>query len=537
MTNTVTPMMTTSQNNPSITRSRTGLILALALLLAAPVFAQTGTVAPVARQQFLDNSGNPLSGGKLYTFASGTSTPLATYTSAALNVANTNPIVLDSAGRATIFLTTASYKFVLATSADVVVWTVDNVSSVAPFNVDLDVTGVAGESLTAGDLVYLSDGTGGNTPGRWYKTDADLTYASVRAAELGFVTADVDAGNSASIRQAGRVTGLTSLSVGQDYYISATAGALVATAPANGVRVGRADSSTSLILGNFAVPAMPREPCGRLSLSSDAPVTSGDVTAATTLYFTLYGGCNQVYLYSGTAWNPYTISELSVAVPATTNTMYDVFAYDNAGAVALELLAWTNDTTRATALIKQNGVYVKTGATTRLYLGSFRTTAVSGQTEDSLAKRLVWNYYHRQPRMMRRVEATDSWNYTVATWRQANATAANQVEFVVGVPEVVFDATITAFALNSGGTCVASVAVGLDSTTAPTTGNIGMLLNNTTAVQANVGVARFRSMPAAGYHYAAWLEYSSTTTGTTTFYGDIGGAITQAGLDAVIQGE
>ena len=52
-----------------------------------------------AGAQFFDNNGNPLSGGKLYTYAAGTTTPQATYASAAGSTLNTNPIILDAAGR------------------------------------------------------------------------------------------------------------------------------------------------------------------------------------------------------------------------------------------------------------------------------------------------------------------------------------------------------------------------------------------------------------------------------------------------------
>jgi hypothetical protein len=80
--------------------------------------------------QFFDNSGNPLSGGKLETYAAGTTTPLVTYTTVAGNVAHTNPIVLDSAGRVPtgeIWLTSVPYKFVLRTSADVLIKTYDDI--------------------------------------------------------------------------------------------------------------------------------------------------------------------------------------------------------------------------------------------------------------------------------------------------------------------------------------------------------------------------------------------------------------------------
>ena len=52
-----------------------------------------------AGAQFFDDSGNPLTGGKVYTYAAGTTTPAATYTTSAGTVANTNPIILDAAGR------------------------------------------------------------------------------------------------------------------------------------------------------------------------------------------------------------------------------------------------------------------------------------------------------------------------------------------------------------------------------------------------------------------------------------------------------
>src|SRR5574343_1035373 len=78
--------------------------------------------------QFLDSNGNPLSGGKLYTYSAGTTTPKATYTTAAGTVQNANPVVLDSSGRAVVFID-GSYKFVLKDSNDVTIETTDNVSS------------------------------------------------------------------------------------------------------------------------------------------------------------------------------------------------------------------------------------------------------------------------------------------------------------------------------------------------------------------------------------------------------------------------
>jgi hypothetical protein len=80
--------------------------------------------------QFFDDNGNPLSGGKLYTYDAGTTTPKTTWTTSAETTPNANPVVLDSAGRATVFLN-GSYRFDLKTSADVLIRSTDNVTSFA----------------------------------------------------------------------------------------------------------------------------------------------------------------------------------------------------------------------------------------------------------------------------------------------------------------------------------------------------------------------------------------------------------------------
>lgn len=81
--------------------------------------------------QFFTNAGVPLSGGKIYTYAAGTSTPQATYTTGAGNIQHSNPIVLDAAGRVPtgeIWLTDgSSYKFVLKDANDVLIATYDNI--------------------------------------------------------------------------------------------------------------------------------------------------------------------------------------------------------------------------------------------------------------------------------------------------------------------------------------------------------------------------------------------------------------------------
>jgi hypothetical protein len=86
-----------------------------------------------AAAQFFTNSGVPLSGGKLYTYAAGTTTPQVTYTSSSGNTNHTNPIILDSAGRVPggeIWLDSQPYKFLLKDSNEVLIATYDNISGI-----------------------------------------------------------------------------------------------------------------------------------------------------------------------------------------------------------------------------------------------------------------------------------------------------------------------------------------------------------------------------------------------------------------------
>jgi len=105
-----------------------------------------------AAAQFFTNSGVILSGGKLYTYAAGTTTPKVTYTSSSGNTAHTNPIVLDSAGRVPggeIWLLAPPYKFALYTAPpEVLIATYDNISGfgAAAFQVD-NFTGTGSQTV------------------------------------------------------------------------------------------------------------------------------------------------------------------------------------------------------------------------------------------------------------------------------------------------------------------------------------------------------------------------------------------------------
>jgi len=212
---------------------------------------------------------------------------------------------------------------------------------------------------------------------------------------------------------------------------------------------------------------------GRLTLESGVPVSTTSQTAKTTIYYMPYAG-NRIALYDGSAWVVAVFSEVSASLSGLiANTNYDVFGYSNSGALTLELVAWTNATTRATAVARQDGVLVKSGAATRRYLGTLRTTGTTGQTEFSLggiaaggteANLYLWNAQNRVAVAAIVGETADTWTYGTATVRAANNSTGMRVSFVQGGN--VEPARASYGGALATGTAYASLGVGLDSTSA-----------------------------------------------------------------------
>ena|ERR1022692_1745720 len=91
----------------------------------------TAELIPYLKFREFDANGVPLAGGLLNTYAAGTTTPLPTYTDETGATPNTNPVVLDSAGRANVWMGPSNYKFVLTDSLSNLIYTEDNVQSIA----------------------------------------------------------------------------------------------------------------------------------------------------------------------------------------------------------------------------------------------------------------------------------------------------------------------------------------------------------------------------------------------------------------------
>ena len=259
---------------------------------------------------------------------------------------------------------------------------------------------------------------------------------------------------------------------------------------------------------------------GRLTLTTGTPVTQSDVASGSTIYYAPYVD-NRISLHDGFGWWTYTFTEPSLALSGlTSGRPYDVFAYSNAGVVTLEFLSWTNDTTRATALTRQDGVLVKSGDTTRRYLGTFYTTGTT-TTADTLSTRYLYNEYNQVIKSLYAGITTANYNYNTATWRTADSNTTNGVgrfSWVQG--QVKNRVTVIAgrAALNTTNT-YHQHGIALNGTTSSeltgTLGGSGLAAICTSTCQTAVaGIV--------GLNYIQAMEYGGSS-GTTTWYSQSSG--------------
>lgn len=361
-------------------------------------------------QQYSDTTGLPYAGGSLTFYASGTSTPLATYSNRALSIANTNPVVLDSAGRAgDIFLQNLAYKVVLADVNANVIWTADP--------------------------VYSSD----------FSTTA--SFLSGAGSPNGVV-----AGSAGSPTVPASVYWDTTNNI---LYVATTTGT----------------SSTTVwtaVNASTAAAVVP-PPQGYLTPTTGVPIILSDVTAATSIFYTPYVG-NTVPIYNGSSFIPTVFTELTLTLNAAhaASNIYDVFVFNNVGVPTVVTgPSWSAGTggniasgtcARGTgaggaALSRVNGILTNTvqitgrnGATTytinanlATYVGSIFMDTTNGQITCHRSygvsrKWGVWNAYNRAPIVLQMGLATASWAF-VGGFEKSNADVTAVLTMFQGLAE------------------------------------------------------------------------------------------------------
>lgn len=452
-------------------------------------------------QQFLSNSGVPYAGGFLYFYATGTSTPLNTYSDRALSIANTNPVVLDSNGQAgSVFLQNLAYKVVLEDSNSNQIWTMDP--------------------------VYTSD----------YSTFAQ--FQPYNGNPNGFVAGT-----------AGTVGTLPGTSAVWDYvdnilYICTTSGNA-----ATAVWTSTSSNATS--------PTV-TPPQGYLTLSSDPanPILTADTLASAFVYYTPYVG-NQVPVYNGSQFLTPQFIQLGLTLASgsqTASTLYDVFVFSNSGVLTLVTgPAWASSTpgscsrgsgAGSTQLQRLNGIWVNeaqiTGknntstytipANTATYLGSIFIDATAGQISCNVSygqsrKWGVWNAYNRVSISLQAGDSTTSWTTAPTTWRQSNAATGNFAAAFTGLPEEFVTATFVQQLQNliTDSVSEASIGIGLNSTTT-LTGIAGSNQLNTSITLGAIrlysnAVAQATVAPTLGISQLNMIEQAPVGTTNNTYYG------------------
>lgn len=355
-------------------------------------------------------------------------------------------------------------------------------------------------SQVSGDLPVSEGGTGASTA-----SGARTNLSLVPGTDVQVHDADLAA-----------IAGLTSAADRLPYYTGSGTAALATFSSFARSLVDDASASAARTTLGLAVVASTND--GRISASSSGPLA--EASGASSIYYHRLAG-DLVALYDGSsAWEYHTIDASAISVACSTGSAskpHDVFLYDSSG-LTLELVAWTDDTTRATALAKQDGVRVKSGATARRYLGTVYLDGSKQVTFDD-SERGLWNMDNRRQWSSQVNDATVSWVYTTATWREVRA-SANRVNLVVGVSdEDMVSASSVAVFSNASQNVGAGPGIGVDSTSSNSAHTRTGFAN--TGSIASYGFADWSGRLDAGRRYLAWLEISQAS-GTTTFFGAAG---------------
>lgn len=441
--------------------------------------------------QFFDSTPTVYSGGALHFYAAGTSTPLDTYSDAALLTANTNPVVLNSAGRSAvdIYLQDLAYKVVLKDADGSTIWTADNFTG-------------RDEKLVAKTLTGSGSPTG------------------------------VVAGTAGSA------------SILPDFYWDYTNSILYVC-----TTTGTALTAVwTAVNASASTPAVPT-PQGRLTLTSGTPVLAADVVAGTAVYYTPHTGV-LVPIYNGSSMTPTEFAELTLTLSAshTANSIYDVFVFSNSGVLTLATgPSWTTVTagsgargtgagttqltrvkglwTNAVSMTGRNGATTYTiGANLGTYVGSISMDGTNGQVSCLLAwgqsrKWAVWNAYNRVPITLKAGDSTGTWTDNGAAFRASNNSASNRADAFCGLADEMITATFHQ-RIFVAVTHTAQIGVGWNSTTAASGMNGTVSAGASTDVTATI-TAKHINPPSLGVNRVTSLEKMAALVDTV--YGAEGG--------------
>jgi hypothetical protein len=324
-----------------------------------------------AGAQFFTNNGVPLAGGLIYTYAAGTTTPVATYTSSSGATPHANPIVLDSGGRVAsgeIWLTTTTvYKFVLKTSADVTIATYDNV----------------GGSPNVADLLLAANNLSELTNTATARTNLGLGTAATAAA-----TSFASSGANSNITS---LTGLTTpLSVSQGGTGNATltvnaavVGGATSTSAVSAVRPGQLGNVLTSTAGSTvnATALVAGTEYSVLSLGTTNFTTVG--ATSTSLTGSIAGTVLTVTAGTGVA-----IGQIISGTGVTANTTITAFGTGTGGAGTYTVS--TSQTVASTTITALNPTFTATGVATGTGTAQVTTWTSSSNPKFNIGVNQTW---------------------------------------------------------------------------------------------------------------------------------------------------
>jgi hypothetical protein len=505
-----------------------------------------------------DANGAVVSGALVKFFDAGGSTPRTVYSDSGLSVSLGVEVECNSAGAPSsdgnaptlIYTGTTAYRVRITDSSGTVIpgMDFDNISGAldtTPFAAatfakpDTDcAAATANTTLTTDDLGTVQNGnpTGGTFT---YTLPSAITATNGR----GYTFRHVGTANSIIIAtvSAQTIDGVTTKTISSRYETLE-----IVSDGANWHVKG--DANRQIVGGTI-------HPQGYLTLTSATPILSGDVTAATAVYYTPFTG-NLLPLYDGTRFVNYEFEELTLTLASqhAINTLYDVFAWLESGVVTIGTgPAWSVSTAGSgargtgagtTQLTRTKGLHLNTvamtarnssttysvGALRATWLGTVHIDGTAGQITCHRAwgqsrKWGVWNAYNRQLIMLQGGDPTSAgspWNYTSATIRASNGSSANSLSVLCGLAEEMLDclASQAIRATNAALTTVPQIAIGINSTTTRSgtsgfvAGDIGGAENMVADGQAT---ARYSGIVGLGLTTVTHLEKGSGATGT--FFG------------------
>lgn len=289
-------------------------------------------------------------------------------------------------------------------------------------------------------------------------------------------------------------------------------------------------------------------PGGRLTLVSNTPVMTADVSGATTVYYTAYTGTNVPTANGTTLQNSAFASQLTLNLSGLqSGNIYDIFLVNNSEVLTLCTgPAWSTSTSRGTGtgtteLTLLNGLSVNANlissclngpnsslsvpAKSGFYLGSVYATA-NGQTAMQLKPSAatggtnnvlgLWNAYNRVRVAAYCRDNKSSWLYSTASWRAADNSTSNKISFLDGLQQSQVTGNYAVMGASTVDTVGGYIGLNVDASTATPniTSTAASAASETSASQPSVTETFY---PLLGLHYIQAVEYTSGSS--ANFFG------------------